>query len=281
MSTVKMANVWDRATEFLSDNLASVTPIALLLILVPVSIQSNLTPLIATGTQTTVLVIRLVGLALALVSLTGQLAIIALAMDPDGTAGEAFALARARLLPVIAAVLVLLIGAFVAALPLVLAILSTGNDPSALLGEGAVQFQAASIPPAMAWGLVIYCLVAGVALLWLSARLVLVYPVIVAEPVALGGLARSFRLTRGMVLQIIGVLLLYGVVSTVATLAAKAVFGSIFAIIAGSGGPDLGMVLTGVIVAAVATAFTVLGAAFTAKLYLAARGVAEQPVGAS
>ncbi len=39
---VNMGNVWDRTAEFLSDNLASVMPVALLAIFVPTSIMSNL-----------------------------------------------------------------------------------------------------------------------------------------------------------------------------------------------------------------------------------------------
>lgn len=276
-----MAEVWDRATEFLSDNLGTVTPIALLLILVPISIQGNLAPLIKGSSATTVLVIRLVTLVLAMVSLVGQLAVMALALDPDRTTSEASTVARARL-PRLLLVVIALIGALcVAALPVVVMIAAAGNDPMLLLQSDGGGLRAMTLPPGMGLGLVAYGLVASIVLLWLSARLVLIYPVVVAENLGFGAIARSFRLTQGLTWPIIGMLLLYAVVSTVTTLAAQTVFGSIFAIVAGSGGPDLGVVLTAVIVAAVAAAFAVLSAAFTAKLYIAARRAAEPAVGAA
>lgn len=270
-----MANVWDRATEFVSDNLGTVTPIALLLILVPISIRGNLTPLIETGNQATVLVIRIVGILLAILAIMGQLSIIALALDPNRTAGEAAAIARGRLLPVIIAVVLLLIGTCLLLAPMVALLMAAGIDPAtmAAIGNGGAA-PPLNIAPGYGWALMLYGLAAAIALLWIAARLVLIYPVIVAEPLGIGGLARSFRLTHGLALPIIGMLLLYGIVSTVASLAARTVFGSIFAII--GGGPGLSMVMTSVIVAAVATIFSVLSAAFIAKLYIALRDATGQ-----
>ncbi len=277
-----MGNVWDRATEFLSDNLGTVTPIALMLILVPTSIEGNLAPLLATSNPTTVLVIRLMSVALAIVSLAGQLAITALAIDADRTAGAATAIARSRLLPAIVAVLVMILGALLLIVPMAALLVAMGVDPQAMMTLGAGdRLSSLAMPVGASWALACYGILAALAMLWLSARLILVYPVIVAEHLTVGALMRSFRLTRGLALPIIGVLLLYIVVSAVAGLAAKTVFGSIFAIIIGGDGPNVGTVLTSVIIAAIATAFTVLGAAFVAKLYLAIHGAVEPAAGAA
>jgi hypothetical protein len=98
----------------------------------------------------------------------------------------------------------------------------------------------------------------------------------VMERRGVGLFARSFRLTRGITWKVIGVLILYFIVSQVSGLATKLVFGAVFGLIAGGNGPgSVSMVLTSVLVAAVSTAFAVLAAAFTAKLYLAIRDARE------
>jgi len=74
----------------------------------------------------------------------------------------------------------------------------------------------------------------------------------------------------GLLGAIIGVMILYFIVSWVAVTAARLVFGSIFRLVAGGGGAmSLSAVLTSVIVAAIQTVFGILVATFIAKLYQA------------
>ena len=129
----------------------------------------------------------------------------------------------------------------------------------------------AGLGPQIAGGIALYGLVLLGLLLWIGARLLITNAVIVREKRMFSALRQSWKLTRGMTWRIIGVILLFALVSWVSMLAANMVFGSIFALV--TGGPAEGItlagVLTSIVVAAVQTGFTVLVPAFTAKLYLA------------
>ncbi len=106
--------------------------------------------------------------------------------------------------------------------------------------------------------------------LWLAARLTVIVPVIVAEGRLLGAIGRSWQLTRGTTLKIVGVLILYVVVAIVASLATTLVFGSVFKLVAGRGdGVSLASVLTTIVVGVVQTGFVVVAAVFVAQLYRA------------
>lgn len=265
---VKMGTVWDRTAEFLSDNIAAVVPIALLAFFVPACIGGNFAALSVGATFSLMLVLRLIQLAFAVLSLWGSLAITAMALDmtADQSAGT---IALHRLPKAILVSLVMLAAVVVLVLPIPGVLAANGYDMAAA---------ASGNPPAMSGGMALfvslYGLALAVVLLWLFARLSVATPLIVREREGLGALGGSWHLTRGVALRIVGVILLYVVVSWVAQLAANTVFGSIFTLVAGtdSGGLTLAGVLTSIVVAAVQTAFMVLAPAFLAKLYLALTG---------
>ena len=77
-----MSTVWDRTAEFLSDNLAALTPLVLFGIFVPLTLIGSLMPLMGTGGQPADLALGLMVLALSLVSSWAGVAITALAFDP-------------------------------------------------------------------------------------------------------------------------------------------------------------------------------------------------------
>jgi hypothetical protein len=259
---VKMGTVWDRAAEFLTDNLPNILPIALLAFFVPLSIQGSFAPVIEEASFALALVLQLISLAFAILSLWGSLTLAAMVI---GTEGDPGSVGMRRLGPALLVWVVVLILSCLLFVPAALALGASGADLQAM-ARGVRP----DLPAAIAWPLVLYCLAALLVLLWLYARLMLVSPVIVAERTLFGAIARSWTLTRRVVWQIIGVTLLFVMVSVVAGLAAKTVFGSIFQLVAGAGGGlSLSGVLTSVTVAAVQTAFTVIPPVFTAKLYLA------------
>ncbi|MEO7690641.1 MAG: hypothetical protein ABIS51_15265, partial [Sphingomonas sp.] len=90
---VSMGTVWDRATEFLSDNLAAIFPLALFAIFIPATISQSIGPLAVLGASTA-LGIQVVSIILSVVSLWGKIAIMALALD--ATAGRASAVATSN-----------------------------------------------------------------------------------------------------------------------------------------------------------------------------------------
>ncbi|HSX55527.1 MAG TPA: hypothetical protein VLG14_09530 [Sphingomonas sp.] len=268
---VSMGTVWDRTAEFLSDNLGTVLPVALGAIFVPAAISGSLSglqqgaaPGLATG-------LGLASLLLAIVTFWGQLAITALALDPAAGRGAA-GIATRRLPAALLVTVALFVALFLLALPVGIIMALNGVDLS-----GAATGAMPQMPPAAAFWVLLYFLVLLPVLLWLFARLVVLIPAIIGEKAMFGAIPRSWSLTRGSAFKIAGVLILYGIVASVAYLAATTAFGAIITLIAGRGedGLSLAMVLTVVVGGAVSTAFTVLGTAFTAKLFLALRAAKE------
>jgi hypothetical protein len=274
---VLMSDVWDRTTEFLSDNLGSVTPVAILTVFVPVSVQSSITGATASLSpgDPGLIGYQLVSLLMSLVLLYGGLAIAALATDAAIGAGPALGLAARRFPLALLVAIVLFAGLLVLLTPF-LALVDLRQV--AMMGG---QFTAASnINPAVALGLALYGFVVALALLWVGARLAVTNPTIVAEGRGLSALPRAWRLTRGHGFKIIGVAILYGVTYFVATRATAWALGSLLRLLTGDDGAlSIATVMTGVITGAVATAFVVLAGAFIAKLYLALGGAASARAG--
>ena len=183
-------------------------------------------------------------------------------------------MANRRLLPVIGVGLVTLLVVLLLAAPIFIAFalsgvdmaaLAAGKPPSGEVNQGALTFGS------------LYTLLLCLILFWGYARfVVLATPIIVMERRGLGVYARSFVLTRRITWKVMGVVLLYGCVSWVASAAAKLVFGTVFGLlIGGEGQLSVATVLTQIAVAAVSTIFSLLAVAFVAKLYLAARDARE------
>lgn len=262
---VKMGTVWDRTAEFLGDNVAAILPVALIAFFVPASIEGSLAALQPRDGTRLGLLLGLVQLAFAILSLWGTLAVTAMGLDlvSDRSAGR---VALSRLRATLGVSLLLLLAVFVLASPIAIAIGLSGQNLLAMSMDQRLEMSGA-----VAAFIGIYSLVLLGALLWFGARLLVVTPTIVRERRALSAVTRSWRLTRGHGFRILGVLILYVVVSWVAQLAAQTVFGSVFELVAGGSGEGLSLadVLTSIVVAAVQSGFLAVLAAFTAKLYLA------------
>ncbi len=86
---VTMSAVWDRTTEFLSDNLGKVAPIAALTILLPGAVTEILAPLKEGDGAGYGLGLGILTLVAALVTVWGELQIVALAIDPTLTPADA------------------------------------------------------------------------------------------------------------------------------------------------------------------------------------------------
>lgn len=273
MARVNISAVWDRATEFLGDNIGMLMSIALPFIYLPQLVQAILQPLssepmLATGVQ-------FVGVAVIFVGVWGQLQLLAVAINPARSLGEARGLATTRLAVVIGISLLLLAALVLLAVPLGVALGIAGFDFQAVMQASAAGTPV-PVPPNMSPGIALFMLLYSLALvlllIWASARLLMVNAAILSERAGIGAISRSFALTRGNSLALIGVMLLYGVVSSVAVLAAQSVFGAVLRLVIGGDGPiTVASVLTAVVVAGVGTAFALLFNAFTGKYYVAAR----------
>jgi len=260
---VKMGTVWDRTAEFLTDNLPGILPIALLAYFVPFSIMRSLAPILYESSGA-LLVLWVIVFALALLVNWGGLALVAMALDRGGDPGKE---AVRRLVPSLLVSILQFLVIMALALPAVLTIRLSG---------AGVDTMTLALPISVVWALCLYCPLAIGLAVWLSARLMLVNAVIVAEGRWLGAILRSWRLTRGSALAIVGVTILYTVVAVVGMLATQLVFGSIFRLVAGPGeGLSLSNILTSVMIAAVQAGFTVIVPVFGAKLYQALASAAR------
>lgn len=272
---VKMGSVWDRTAEFLSDNLGAITPVALFAVFTPLSILFNLVPLVplvqsgSAGSYGVVCVMLLLAIYLR----GGLLTISALAANPDLRSDAAVRLALQRLPLLVGLMLLYLAVLWLLSLPLSLILAANGLSPEAVQAGGSV-----SLPVGASWGIAAALLLWIGLGIWLGARVaVLTQPIVASERLGLRTVTRAWRLSRGLTVPIIGVALLYSVVSMVSVLAAQMVFGSVLRLFAGGDGSiSVAAVLTSVAAATVATGFMILANAFTAKLYVAARSEEER-----
>ncbi len=260
---VKMGTVWDRAAEFITDNLGTILPIALFAFFLPFSIDGNFARVSENGASGLKLALSLIMVAFAVLAMWGRLTVIAMSLE-SGDGRNPGALAGKRLLPALIVWVAVLAAVLLTVAPVSLLLGANGYDPQDVL-DGRTRLSGA-----LEGAIIVYLLLLAAGWLWVTARLILTEPAIVHEKRMFGALARSFQLTRGHALPIVGVLLLYGFVTLVAIWATQTVFGSIFVLIAGPmSGVSLSGVLTSVMVAAVQTGFLLVVPAFTSKLYQA------------
>lgn len=268
-----MSTVWDRTTEFLGDNLASLTPIALFGIFLPLALIGNLMPLMGAVGLAGSSVVGIVVVILSLASNWGAVAVTALALDPAAGRASAVRTANRRFLPILGVNVIALVGLFLVFLPAMVGFAMSGIPTDQMTGDmTGAQPSLETINAPVVLFASLYTLALLPVLLWIVARLSVIIPILVDERRGLGAFAQAFRLTRGSALKIMGVMLLYLIVSQVAGLAARMVAGAVFGIVLGGLGPmSLSGILTASVVAIVSTIFLVLAVAFLAKLYLALR----------
>ncbi len=264
--TVNMGTVWDRTTEFLSDNLSALAPIALAAIFLPQLIGDVVNQ---AGPSLGAPVMQVVGLACALIGLWGQLAIVALALDPDAGRNAAQATATRGYGRALLVMVVIFIAMAVLALPILGVLIASGVDLTQFADTGN-----ASAAPNMSLGAGAFLGLYGIALLtvllFVTVRLAPVYPIILAEGKGLAAIGRSVAVTRGITWKLVGVWLLFLVVFLVATAAARSVFGTVIGLIVPGEGPfTAASIVTAILGALITTAFTTIVAAFSARLYFA------------
>lgn len=266
MARVTIGDVWDRTTEFLGEHWGAVLPVVLGAMVVPSVIATWLAFLAEGGTQTLKIGVAVASFGLALISLWAQLAIAARAIEP-GIGGGANRIATARLLPAIG--IYLLIGVVVTLIfvvqIIVLAVVA-GVDLSQLATRSADQQM--TMPPGVGPGILVLFIVEAIAILFLAVRIAPLTGVIVAERRGIGAIGRAWRLTRGLTWKLVGVVILYAVVSWVSSAATTMVVGGLSAVLLGRG-TTAAMLVTAVPVGIVSAIFTVLATVFAAKLYLA------------
>lgn len=259
--------VWDTTSEFIGDRLGDVLRIAVPLMFLPMALIGNLMPLAGREPSLRNLVLGLAVVALAVISLWGKLALTALVLNPADP-NAAIRIGAGRLPAKMLVALVELAVSALVATPIFVACVLAGIVPGQMPTAGA--YPTIGLGPAVF--ILLYSLALGLVALVLLARLLLVDPALVGEARGLSALPRSLRLTRGLTLKLIGVLLLYVIVLQVATLATRTVFGTILGLFTIGDGPvNVATIITATLVALVETGFAVLAVVFAARLFVTVR----------
>lgn len=262
-----IGQIWDRTTLVLQGRGGALAAIAVPAIFLPAVVRVAVAAYVP-ASPANAPVRALVGIAVLLVSLWGHLAVVALSSDPAHLPAHARALATRRLLPAFGLLLLLGVAIGVLLLPPIVAIGSVVTPATlAAMQAGAMP----AIPPGIGLFALLYLLAFALVLLVVGTRLFLLNAVIVNERLGVRAFRRSIDLTRGWTWRLIGLLILYLVVVGVAVLAAQTVVGVVARLILGADHVATATFLAGVAAAAVATAFAVVVAAFSAQLYLARR----------
>ncbi|MDP1025692.1 hypothetical protein Q5H91_00560 [Sphingomonas sp. KR1UV-12] len=264
-----MGNVWDRTVEVLRGRAAILGPIAAAAIFLPAIVNNAVAAFVTPGSRGVALLAMVVALGVLVANVWGQLAMLAVATHPATTRADATRQATQRLLPALGALFVLAVIFALAIVPPMIALVRAGVD---LTNRAAVQ----SMPAGIAGFVGLYSLVLLVVILFIGARLILLNPVVLNERRGVGALMRSVRLTKGMTFRIVGLMILFGIVVLIPTMAVQSIVGLVFRLILGANGIPVTVFVASAAGAAVTTVFTVVAAAFTAQLYVAA--VAEEEV---
>lgn len=267
---VTMTAIWDRTAEVLRGRGSMLAGIAGLLIFVP-SIVQNAMGVYGGKTSGALALGGLIGLVAAVMTIWGNLALVAAASDPLVDRPGAIGIGGRRLGPAIGLSVLIGLVVVLAALP-GLAMAATGLLDLSSLAAGGMPRPVANPSPGLAAGAGLYLFVFGLVCLWLTARLALFWPVLVNERRGIGTIARSFELTRGLTWRIVGVAILFAILLVVALSAAQLVTSLAARLLLGADGADTARFLGSVVGAVVTAAGTVVAATFAAQLYRVVSG---------
>jgi hypothetical protein len=267
---VTMNAVWDRTTEILSGRASMLAGIAVPTLLLPPIVRDAYVAYTGPASAGVAVIGAVLSIIVLLLSLWGQLAIIAACSDPATHRSAAARIATGRLLPAIGVSVVMLMALVVTLLPAFGLLAGAGVDFAGMT-RGVRPDMSVMNGGALA-GAILYLFAWGIALLFVGARLTCWQPVLVNERNGLRAIVRSWQVTRGATWRIVGVLLLFAIVLLVAAGAAQSVVGLIFRVILGAGNIATALFLGMVAGAVVTTIFSVLATAFITQLYVALAG---------
>lgn len=267
---ISMGQVWDRTTAVIAGRLGILTTIALLLLVLPPVVQVVI-DLLTGGQAGLKWVGGVVSIAVVVAATIATLAITAVATDPSVDRRAALIAGVARIGPMIGILVIVGIVALLAMLPGAALIAAAGYD----MQRAALGLSQDNLNPGMFALSLGYFLLLGIAALWLGARLVPLMAVVVNERRGLGAIKRSFDLSKGSALKLIGVLILYSILFGVVMLASGAVVGLVVRLIVGADGVAAVSIAVALVSAVVTAAFSVVQAVFSGQFYLAARAVRD------
>jgi hypothetical protein len=271
-SKLSISRAWDDTREVLRRDGKLITSVALALIVLPVAIGLLVAPPKALSGVEPAKWAGFVSLIVSLIGIAGQIAIIRLALGPAISVKEAIQHGFKRLVPAFAALFLFGLAAAIVAIPLMLVI----AGPDALKSAVAEQ-------PTPALGRAL--LIIGLLLLAAAVRFQLIMPVASAEtgnPFQI--LRRSWELSKGQFLRLLGFLLLSLILALVLVLFLGQVGGALIAkTLFGTIAPfSLAALITGLLSGAAQAAFAMIVSVMMGRIYVQlAGGGAEASVPSS
>lgn len=232
--TISMSAIWEDSIALVKRERQLLVPLTLATIGIGSAAAAMIQP--ETNEPTTAAIAFVSTLAANLLNLIGSLAIIALVLKPGLSVAEAIRLAIARAPKMLGVILLYFVAILVIMLPFVLA-----AGPTSLSVKTTIN----DLPPRALF----FALIGLLVIIYAGIRLMTLNVVIVdRNPPILTAITTALAQSRGLVLKLIGVLLLFLIVGAVLSGAAVAVLGALFSLI----GKSFGLPLLGKTVAALA-----------------------------
>ena len=269
MSNLSISKAWEQAQRVLAHDGKLITSVALALIVLPQTISGLIAPPPTLSAATPPSWMPAVSIVMAVLGVAGQLAIARLALGPSTSVGDAVQHGFRRVAPAFVALILFGLALLVLLAPVVL--LMAG-------GEGLKSLATNEPTPAAAGAVLIVILLCLAA----APRFQLVIPAAAAEtggPVRL--LQRSWQMTDGSYLRLLGFLLLIMVVALVVVLfVGQVIIGLIVKALFGTIHPfSLGALVAALLGAIVSAGFASVTTVILARIYvqLSGRGAPSVP----
>ena len=257
MSSLSIGKAWDEAKSALLANRKLIVPVALGLILLPAVVVSMVEPKVAPGEPPPAGSWMLIALAMVIVMIVGQLAIVLLVNGWRGSVGEAIGKAARRTPTFILAAL-----AYLVPVILIFSVLLgvTGLSTTATGQVDMASFNSAGWLVSMLFLLV---------LVFVSIRLLPLLPVVASEETgAIASLKRSFALTSGQFWRLFGFLIMLMIAFLILAMTVGAVFGSLIQLTLGEPDPwTLSLLLIALAGGLVQAGFVMVYAGMVARIY--------------
>jgi hypothetical protein len=263
MRGLSISAAWDETKAILARDGQLLITVAVALVALPTAVNALINPSGVNSTSTPWW-IDLIAVIASLIALSGQLALIRLAIGPSVTVGAAIMHGLRRMPIYFVSVLTVVIGLVVVAVPLVM-ILSALGVP---VGTKGVP----PSPPTIIVGLFYLALVC-----FFGVRLVLSSPVASAEDRGpIGILARSWHLTSGYWWPLFGFVLVILIGAVVLLVAVGSALGVIIGLVFGAIEPmSAAALVLALVQSLVSAAITTLFAVMLARIYVQLAGDGE------
>lgn len=268
MAKLSISRAWEESQRVLAHDGRLLASVALALVLLPEVIASVIVPASSVSGEQGPSWLPLLSIAVLILGVIGQIAIIRLALGPTTSVGQAISHGVRRFLPGLAAG-VLFIVPLLVVIGVLLGVLA-GPTAVAALRSGTVD---ASVGPIF--------LLLSIVMVLVTARFLLIMPVTTAEA---GGpihiLRRAWELGSGHYLRLLGFFVSLLIAALILLLAAQFLGGILARTLFGDAKPlSVGALLIALIGGVTQTAFVVVFATLLARIYAQlAGGVAQSGV---